>query len=118
MKTDADMPEEIKFEPNDKARELFKKFYSDASAATMEEFFDLWEAEGDPRRAGSMMAHKLVILGARFAVFGAVCGGHKPNIALWMEVCRERAEEAIKDVSEAFAAIETDSNALPDHEGR
>lgn len=92
----------IEFTPSEQARGLLQRAFKDESVSSMDEFFALWEAEGCPRRAGSMMAHKFVILGARYAVFGAQCAGVEPNLDLWMNVCREAAERAIADVDESF----------------
>lgn len=96
------MSAETTFTPSDKAREVFKGLSGASGDAMMERFFELWEAEGESRKAGSMAAHAFVRNAARIAVFGAVCGGYEPNRDLWMQCCGEAFDQAVIDVAKAF----------------
>lgn len=102
---------EIIFTPNDKARAAFKRMSDAASDAMMAQFFDIWEAEGDPRKAGSMAAHAYIKNAARMAVFGAQCAGLEPQVDLWHQACEDAFTEALRDVSEAFVTAALGDNA-------
>lgn len=90
------------FTPNDTARTVFKAMDVAAGDILMERFFDLWEADGDPRQAGSMAAHAYIKNGARIAIFGATCGAHEPSIELWLATCEAAFHQALIDVGAAF----------------
>jgi hypothetical protein len=96
------------FTPNDKAREAFKRMSDAGSDAMMAQFFEIWEAEGEPRRAGSMAAHAYIRNAARMAVFGAQCAGHPPQIDLWLECCEQAFHDAVTDVGTAFLEVAID----------
>lgn len=113
------MTEEATFNPNDTARAAFKAMHDEAAGPLMERFFELWEAEGDPRRAGSMAAHAYIRNAARIAVFGARCGGHEPDINMWLDTCQMQFNEAFKAVAEAFLQVAVDEQfALPQAEDK
>lgn len=97
------MDNETTFKPNDEARAVFRNMSDAACDALMDRFFDLWMAEGEPRRAGSMAAHAYIRNAARIAVFGARCAGHEPQIEAWLGTCEEQFRIAVIDVAEAFA---------------
>ena len=94
--------DEIMFTPNDAARAAFKRMGDAAADAMMAQFFDIWEAEGDPRRAGSMAAHAYIRNAARMAVFGARCAGRDPESELWRAACEQAYTDAIREVNTAF----------------
>lgn len=100
-----------KFTPTEDARKVFRTMYREASDAIMEKFFDLWEASGDPREAGSMAAHAYIKNAARVAVFGARCAGEDPRQHQWQACCDEQFHDAVRDVATAFiqAAIDETS---------
>lgn len=106
---------EMTFTPNEKAREAFRRMNNEARDAMMAQFFDIWEAEGDPRRAGSMAAHAYIRNAARMAVFGAQCGGHKPDAELWATCCKDAFDAALSDVAEAFDTAETAESLNQQH---
>lgn len=110
------MPETM-FTPNDKARAAFKRMSDTARDEMMAQFFDIWEAEGDPRRAGSMAAHAYIINAARMAVFGAQCAGHEPDSDLWRACCADAFNEALRDVATAFVQAEVEGNQAADGHG-
>ena len=102
------MSEQI-FKPNDEARAAFNRMSNELADRIMDNFFGLWEAEGDPRRAGSMAAHAYIKNAAKVAVFGAKCSGHTPDKALWLAACGDAYEAATKEVSFAFTiSVEND----------
>lgn len=90
------------FMPTDEARAAFIRMNDAAADAMMEQFFAIWEAEGDPRRAGSMAAHAYIRNAARMDVFGAQCAGQEPQAELWRECCDAAYTDAVRDVTEAF----------------
>ena len=67
------------FDPTEATRERLRNSGQELSNAAMDEFFALWETEGDPRKAGSIVAHRYVIQAAKIAAFGAVCAGQTPR---------------------------------------
>lgn len=99
---------ETTFRPTEEAKAAFKRMADQASDAMMEHFFAMWEAEGDPRRAGSLAAHAYISRAARVAVFGAHCSGLPPQQELWEAACLDAFNDALRDVNTAFveAAIE------------
>jgi len=102
------LPMASSFVPNETARAAFRAMDKEAGDVLMEQFFALWEAEGDARRAGSMAAHAYIRNAARIAVFGAECAGHEPEIGMWRATCDEQFEKAVNDVATAFAEAEAD----------
>lgn len=102
---------ETEFKPTDRAREIYRGLAKSAQATAVDGFFDMWEAEGDPRRAGSMAAHIHITNGARVAVFGAMCAGDEPRKDLWMACCEAAYDAAIKDVSDAFDQADNEKPA-------
>lgn len=107
---------ETKFTPSAAARAAFKAMADEGHDAIMERFFGIWEADGDPRRAGSMAAHAFITNAARIAVFGALCGGHEPQQELWQACCEEAFHQAVKDVATAFDKAEPLNLAMGDQE--
>lgn len=93
---------ETTFKPTAPAREAFRAMSREAGDVLMERFFDIWEKEGDPRRAGSIAAHAYIRNAAQIAVFGARCGGHEPSIEMWLATCEDQFHEAVKLVEESF----------------
>ena len=94
---------EIVFKPSDRAREAFRRMYDSVHDAITEQFFDIFEAEGDWRRAGSMAAQVYIRNAARVAVFGARCAGVEPDADLWRGACNAAFAIALKDVEAVFA---------------
>jgi hypothetical protein len=72
----------------------------------MNEFFALWETENDSRKAGSIIAHRLVLAAARIAIFGTRCAGRKPLLDMWAIICEQRGREAAEDVAKAFDLVD------------
>lgn len=99
------------FKPSDKSRELWKRFNEDnnLSETATNEFFEFWDVENDPLRAGSLVAHRYAHYAARFAVFGAASAGKAPRLELFLEVCTEHFNKAVEDVGFAFAETETEA---------
>jgi hypothetical protein len=96
-----------KFTPNDISRAKYKLLAERIKIKYMEEFFDLWESQGDgpdaAHEAGTMVCHALLEMGARVAVFGAVCSNHEPEINQWRAVVDEHFNNAVRDVAASFA---------------
>lgn len=90
------------FEPTDITRKLFKHLAEKMHDISLGEFFELWEAEDDPRKAGSVVAAAHMRAAARVAVFGAVCAGLEPQEANWLELAKEQFDQALIDVGAAF----------------
>jgi hypothetical protein len=67
------------------------------SADDIIDFFDLWETEDDPRKAGSIMANFFLRAAAKFAVFGAFCAGREPSRELWLGTCNSVFDQVVKD---------------------
>lgn len=99
------------FTPGPEARAAFKRLADAAYDAMSKEFFDMWEAEGDPRRAGSLAAHAYIKNAAKFAVFGAHCAAVEPERDMWMAACAAAYDEATKDVLIAFDLAEPQASA-------
>lgn len=91
------------FNPTDTARSAFKALMGGVTDQVMDGFFDMWEAEDDPRKAGSMVAHAYISNAAKVAVFGAECAGKEPRKDLWLKACEEAYDAATKDVGAAVA---------------
>lgn len=106
---------ETTFTPTDKALEAFKRMSDHASDQMIAQFFDIWEAEGDPRRAGSMAAHAYIRNAARLAVFGAHCAGVDPEPEMWRACCEDALTAALHDVPEAFAEAATIEHVRADN---
>lgn len=114
-KTDPVVSEDEKsFKPNDASRAVFKAMDAKAGDALMERFFDLWEAEGDARRAGSMSAHAYIRNAAHIAVFGARCAGTDPDVECWRAACEEQFHDALRSVAEAFIQAAIDDELAKD----
>lgn len=100
------MSDLITFTPNDASREKYRALAEKINLKYMDEFFELWESQGEhtdaAREAGTMVAHALIDMAARLAIFGAECSGHEPVRDQWIEVCNEHFNRAITDVAEAF----------------
>jgi hypothetical protein len=94
--------DEVMFKPTDKAREVLRRMNDAAMDAMQEQFFELWEAEGDPRRAGSIAAHAYITNAAKIAVFGSRCAGLEPQSDLWRAACEDALTNAIRAVDIAF----------------
>lgn len=80
----------------------------------VDQFFNLWETEGDPRKAGSVIAHHLMDEAAKIAAFGAVCAGREPDMNQWLALCRERMDAAILDVKDACETVEETDARIDD----
>lgn len=99
---------DVIFKPTDKAREAFRRMSDAAMDAMQDQFFELWEAEGDPRRAGSMVAHAYIQNAAKIAVFGSRCAGLEPQSDLWRAACEEAFTNAACAVDIAFILTPAD----------
>lgn len=90
------------FKPTGEARAAFERMRLDTFGAAMKQFFDLWDAEGDSHRAGSLAAHALMTCAARIAVFGAQCAGVEPQREMWLAACDAAYAEAVETVEKSF----------------
>lgn len=90
------------FKPTEEAKAAFHRMRSDAFDAVTKQFFDIWEAEGEPQRAGSMAAHAMLSCAARVAVFGAQCAGIEPQRERWREACDQAFTDAVAAVAKSF----------------
>jgi len=96
------------FEPTEISRAKYRLLAEQIKIKYMDEFFDLWESQGDDnpgaaREAGTMVCHALLEMAARVAVFGTMCDGNKPQIDQWRSVVDEHFTRAVADVTASFA---------------
>ena len=96
------MDDKAVFYPGAAAIAAFKRLSDAAYDAMSKDFFDMWEAEGDPRKAGSMAAHAYIKNAAKFALFGAQCAAVEPDRDKWMAACAAAYDEAREAVAIAF----------------
>jgi hypothetical protein len=98
------------FKPTEATKAKLAGMKKPMSTESVDEFFALWESEGDDaaaaRRAGSIMAHRFLVAAAQFAVFGAACSGQEPSRDLWLEACNKNFDDAVDDVNTAFVKVE------------
>lgn len=93
------------FTATEASKPIFERLFDGVSERGIEQFFNLWEAQGegsDPREAGSLVAHAYMTIAARIAVFAAECSGNKPRREQWLAMAAEHFDKAIADVDTAF----------------
>lgn len=100
------------FQPTEATKTLWKsKMVSLLPHDLVDEFFALWETEKDARKAGSLVAHRIMVWAARIALFGAQCSGVEPKLENWLAASRERFDEAQIDVASAFKQAAEEESA-------
>lgn len=103
----------VTFTPTDASKEKYRVLAEKLRIQYNEEFFSFWESQGDhadaPREAGTLVAHALLDIAVRIAVFGTVCAGREPEIGQWRAVCDEHFNRAIGDVTDAMKIAEEES---------
>lgn len=90
------------FQPNEKTKAILARTGMTIPDELMTEFFALWETEDDPRKAGSIIAHRLILYASRIAIFGAKCAGLEPTLEAWLGSCEMDFVDSVAAVEEAF----------------
>lgn len=96
------------FTPDDRTRAIFNALHGKINSAGIDEFFEVWEIESDPRKAGSVVAAAYMQIAARIAVFSAQCAGREPSREQWLALAAEQFDKAVTDVSEAITEANRD----------
>lgn len=93
---------ETTFTPTERAREIALRLADKLNDDATQQFFELWEVEDDPRRAGAILAHMYAWEAAKIAIAGAMFAGKEPDIELWLALCKQKFTDAKVAWDEAF----------------
>ncbi len=100
------MAEDVIFTASVASEEMLRVLADALSMMAPEQFLALWETEGCPRKAGSLVADCFVSEAAHIAVFAAMCAKRTPDRDLWLAACAEQFDRAVAAASIAFDGCE------------
>lgn len=94
-----------RFKPSEKTQELLEKTWGSGGGVLQERslkfLLQLWDCEGDPRRAAAVFAHFYVNQAAIIACLGTMFAGKVPSKELWMSACETAFDESLARIDKA-----------------